>query len=46
MDIKNKLHNKIFDNHLVAIGKNTVTLALNKPAYIGRCISELSKVLM
>ena len=40
------MSHKIFDNHLVAIGKNTVTLALNKPAYIGRCISELSKVLM
>ena len=37
---------KIFDNDLVAIRKNKVTLTLNKPAYIGMCISELSKVLM
>ena len=37
---------KIFDNDLVAIRKNKVTLTLNKPAYIGMCILELSKVLM
>ena len=37
---------KIFENDLVAIRKNKVTLTLNKPAYIGMCISELSKVLM
>ena len=36
----------IFDNDLVAIHKNKVTLTLNKPAYIGMCITELSKVLM
>ena len=35
---------KIFDNDLVAIHKNCVTLTLNKPAYIGICILELSKV--
>ena len=35
---------KIFDNDLVAISKNKVTLTLNKPAYIGMCILELSKV--
>ena len=37
---------KIFDNDLVALRKNKVTLTLNKPAYIGMCILELSKVLM
>ena len=37
---------KIFDNNLVAIRKNKVTLTLNKPAYVGMCILELSKVLM
>ena len=37
---------KIFDNHLVAIHKNKVTLTLNKPAYTGMCISELSNVLI
>ena len=36
----------IFDNDLVAIHKNKVTLTLNKPGYIGMCITELSKVLM
>ena len=38
--------NKIFDNDLVAIHKSKVTLLLNKPAYIGMCILDLSKVLM
>ena len=37
---------KIFDNDLVAIPKNKVTLTLNKPAYIRMCILEFSKVLM
>ena len=37
---------KIFNNDLVAIRENKVTLTLNKPAYIGMCILELSKVLM
>ena len=37
---------KIFDNGLVTTCKNKVTLMLNKPAYIGMCIWELSKVLM
>ena len=40
------MSHKIFDNDLVAISKNKVTLTLNKPAYIGMCILELSKVLM
>ena len=29
---------KMFDNDLVMICKNRVTLTLNKPAYIGICI--------
>ena len=37
---------KILDNELVAIHKNKVTLTLNKPAYTGVYILELSKVLM
>ena len=37
---------KIFGNDLAAILKSKVTLTLNKPAYIGMCILELSKVLM
>ena len=37
---------KIFNNNLVAIRKSKVPLKLNKPAYIGMCILELSKVLM
>ena len=40
------MSHKIFDNDLVAIRKNKVTLTLNKSAYIGMCILELSKVLM
>ena len=35
---------KIFDNEFVAILENKVTLTLNKPASIGMCILELSKV--
>ena len=40
------MSHKIFDSDLVAIYKNKVTLRLKKPAYIGVCILELSKVLM
>ena len=40
------MSHKIFENDLVAICKNKVTLLLNKSAYIGVCILELSKVLM
>ena len=40
------MSHKIFDKDLVVIRKNKVTLLLNKPAYIGMCILELSKVLM
>ena len=37
---------KIFDNNQVVIHKSKLALKLNKPAYIGMCILELSKVLM
>ena len=36
----------IFDIDLVAIRERKITLSLNKPAYVGMCISDLSKVLM
>ena len=37
---------EIFDDDLVAIHKHKVTLTLDKPAYVGICILDLSKVLM
>ena len=37
---------KIFDNNLVAIRKNKIALKLYKPAYIGMCMLDLSKILM
>ena len=37
---------KIFGNSLVAIRKSKLASKLNKPAYIGMCILELSNVLM
>ena len=40
------MSHKIFENDLVAIRKNKATLMLNKPAYIGMCLLQLSKVLM
>ena len=40
------MSHKIFNNNIVAICKNELTLKFNKPAYIGVCISDLSKVLM
>ena len=36
----------MFDNYLVTICKTKVTLKLNKLAYVGIYILELSKVLM
>ena len=36
------LTQKIFDNHLVAVCKNKVTLTLNKPAYI--CVYKMQDV--
>ena len=35
---------KIFDNNLVEIHENNVTLTLNQPAYIEMCILGLNKV--
>ena len=40
------MSHKKFDNDLVAIRKIKVALTLNRPAYTGMCILELSKVLM
>ena len=40
------MSHKIFDNHLVAIRKCKLALKLNKPAYMGTCILELSEVLI
>ena len=40
------MSHKIFDNDLVAIRKNKVTLMLNKLAYIGMCILELIEILI
>ena len=40
------MSHKIFDNNLVAIRKRKLEIKLNKPAYIGMCILDLSKVLM
>ena len=37
---------KMFDNNLVTIYKSKLALKLSKPAYIGTCILELSKILM
>ena len=37
---------RIFENDLVAIRKSKVTLTLNKPACVGTCIFDFSKVLM
>ena len=40
------ISHKIFDNDLVTIRKSKVTLTPNKPAYVGMCILDLSKLLM
>ena len=37
---------KIFDNDLVAICISQLVLKVNKPAYIGMCIPELTKALI
>ena len=42
----NYMSHKIFDNNLVTILKSKVLSKLNKLAYIGMCILELSKGLM
>ena len=40
------MSHKILDNNLVAIHKRKLRLKLNKPVYIGICISELCKLLI
>ena len=37
---------KIFHENLVAVHKIKETLTLNRPAYVGMCILDLSKTLM
>ena len=37
---------KIFNDNLVAVHKIKETLTLNRPAYLGMCILDLSKTLM
>ena len=39
------MSHEIFDNNLGALCEMKVTLTLNKPAYVGMCILDLSKVL-
>ena len=36
----------IFENDLATIRKSKVTLKINKPAYIGKCVLELNKALV
>ena len=40
------INNKIFNEDLVAVHKIKLTLKLNRPAYVGMCILDLSKTLM
>ena len=37
---------KIFNENLMAVHKVKETLTLNRPAYVGMCILDLSKMLM
>ena len=37
---------KIFNENLVAVHKIKETLTLNRPAYVGMCILDLSKTLI
>ena len=37
---------KIFNENLVAVHKIKETLTLNRPAYVGMCILDLSRTLM
>ena len=43
---QNQMSQKIFDNNLIAICKTKLTLRFNKPAYVGMCQLDLSRVLM
>ena len=40
------INSKIFNENLVAVHKIKETLTLNRPAYLGMCILDLSKTLM
>ena len=40
------MSHKIFDNNLVAICKSKLAFKLSKPANLGMCILDLSKILM
>ena len=40
------MNSKIFDENLVAVHKIKESLLLNRPAYVGMCILDLSKTLM
>ena len=40
------ISSKIFNKNLVAVHKVKETLKLNRPAYVGMCILDLSKILM
>ena len=40
------ISSKIFNENLVAVHKTKETLTLNRPAYVGMCILDLSKTLM
>ena len=45
MELKTSyMSQNMFDNNLVAICKNKVTLTPNKPACVGMCILKMSKV--
>ena len=39
------VNSKIFNDNLVAVHKIKETLTLNRPAYLGMCILDLSKTL-
>ena len=40
------ISSKIFNKNLMAVHKVKETLILNRPAYVGMCIPDLSKTLM
>ena len=40
------ISSKIFNKNLMAVHKVKETLTLNRPAYVGMCIPDLSKTLM
>ena len=40
------VNSKIFNENLIAVHKIKETITLNKPAYVGMCILDLSKTLM